>query len=382
MLVCASARANMAAPGMSGGEPTGGPVASKPTPLVVDHERLSFRCEEVERSARCSFEAAYRVRNPTGAREEVTGAFYGVSVADVRVTVDGAEALGDLPVELRRDLDRAVDRLDDITRPLPGGRANRSSAGFVIAVDPGASRDLVATGTMSPVSAYWGGSEEFTISGLLARHPVLSTKERSDTEYEFAYLLSPIRTWSGTPTIDVTIRYPSSWTLATESGPAMVSWTHGSESGTAVDSARLDASTAAHLAMHFGVPGTRLLNGGPFLGIGPRFSERGPRLRLGYEIGGPSWLAYALAGETNFEKDVTVIPSVEAMTPDIAVLIPSLAFGIGMPVQAKSGSPTLVGVRAQLALSFPFLSLVFPFDWYPASPSGGLHTAMLAQVSF
>jgi hypothetical protein len=62
----------------------------------------------------------------------------------------------------------------------------------------------------------------------------------------------------------------------------------------------------------------------------------------------------------------TFTKSREAATPDILVFIPSLGLGLGMPVQLRSGEPTLVGARVQLTLSFPVLSFVVPIDWFPA----------------
>jgi hypothetical protein len=54
-----------------------------------------------------------------------------------------------------------------------------------------------------------------------------------------------------------------------------------------------------------------------------------------------------------------------------------------VPVQLRSGAPTLVGARVELTVSFPVVSLVVPFDWFPAGAGNEqAQIALLAQASF
>jgi hypothetical protein len=107
------------------------------------------------------------------------------------------------------------------------------------------------------------------------------------------------------------------------------------------------------------------------------------RTRLGYEIAGPTAVIYSGAVETSFHGRTTLVPVVELATPDIIIIIPSLGLGAGVPVQLRSGEATLVGARVQLTVSFPVVSLVIPFDWFPGGAgSEQAQVALLAQASF
>ncbi|HKB49303.1 MAG TPA: hypothetical protein VKC57_16470, partial [Ktedonobacterales bacterium] len=118
--------------------------------------------------------------------------------------------------------------------------------------------------------------------------------------------------------------------------------------------------------------------GGPLFALGsPLGSRHELRLRAGVELGlGESLLAAAVV-ESNLGDRWTVVPLLDAATPEILV-IPSLGLGLGVPVQFLRGARTRVGGRIQLTASLPFVSLVVPFDVF----ADEVQTAMYGQVSF
>jgi hypothetical protein len=280
-----------------------------------------------------------------------------------------------------RELGKSFDDPGRESEP-PDRRPAMRRTGFVLAVDAGARADVTFAGTMSsvyadnPESGAYGG---FVIPALLTRHPFVSTRERRDSRYEFAYALFPIRSWAGAPLVDVTVRHPRAWDWSAEG----VAWTRSQKGREAIEHARVDPRALATLRFSFVVAGTPLLDGGPLLGIGGRLDAQELRTRIGWEAGMPGGsLLFSAAVETNFHSRATIVPLVEGALPFL-IFIPSIGLGAGVPVQLRADQNTQVGGRLLFTLSLPFLSLLIPLDFYPAAPSGdGFQTSMLGQVSF
>ncbi|MGD0524650.1 MAG: hypothetical protein ABSE49_05885 [Polyangiaceae bacterium] len=371
------ARANAPAPFVRSPENLGGAFVAGQTSLVVEHEDLSFRCDSL---APCSFRAVYHVLNPGDAREEVLGAFYGIAASDVTIRADGADARHELTAEQLAVCEAAVRALQPEGPRLDSLGSAVRRVGFTLAVAAHARAELVFEGGMNPMSTEFHGDQgEFVLDPHFTRHPWLSTPERGLTQAEYAYAVSPIRSWGGSPTIDVTLRVARGLEVVPPEGR----WTQSLEDGAFVARASLAARDVSVLRFFVGRGGTTLLNGGPFVGAGGRIGPAELRTRLGYEVAYPSYVLYSAAVETSFHGRTTLVPMVEAATPDILVIIPSLGLGAGVPVQLRAGEPALVGGRLQLTVSFPVISLVVPFDWFPGgSGSEQAQIAMLAQASF
>jgi hypothetical protein len=125
-------------------------------------------------------------------------------------------------------------------------------------------------------------------------------------------------------------------------------------------------------------------NGGPVVGLGPRIGRAELRTRLGYELGiGRSYIL-GLNADTNFSDYVTPALTIDAATPNVAFMIPSLSFGIGGTAEFRRDAATRFGIRTQFGISWPLLSVTFPIDVYPAPNSSGSHVegAFLTQLSF
>ncbi|HEX3345784.1 MAG TPA: hypothetical protein VHS09_14470 [Polyangiaceae bacterium] len=369
-----AALANAPAPYVRQPDRLGGAFVVAPTSLVVEREDLSFRCAT---ASSCTFQAAYHVVNPGDAREEVLGAFYGIAAHGVTIRADGVDARRELTAEQRVASDAAVTAIEPRVVSSYGEALRRT--GFTLAVEGHARAELVFEGVMEPVFQEVSfNREEFVIDAVLARHPWLSTESRDDERVEYAYALSPIRSWGGSPTIDVTVRLAGGLRWVPEAG-----WSVGVEDGGVVARRTLAARDASVLRFSAILPGTTLLNGGPFVAAGGRIGPAELRTRLGYEIAGPRAVLYSAAVETSFHGRTTLVPVIEAASPDLVIIIPSFGLGAGVPVQLRSGAPALVGVRGQLTVSFPVVSLVVPFDWFPGAAGGEqAQVAMLAQASF
>jgi hypothetical protein len=359
----------------------GGAWVADKTPLVVEREELGFTCQEVELVPSCRFQATYHVFNPTGAREQVLGAFYGVASEATSIRAGGVDVRRELTPEQLATIDASVRSLAREIDPNAKPEDTPVFAkAFALAVDAGARVDLVFEGPIAPTySERADPSEGFVIPALLTRHPYVSTRDRLDASYEYRYALFPVRSWAGAPLVDVTVRVPSSWRFD-PAGP----WSRASAGGETIARARLDPGAVATLRLPMTVPGRTVLDGGPIAGIGGRLDAKELRARFGWEAGltGGGIIA-SLAVETNFSTRATVVPLVDAALPSLLLFIPSLGAGLGVPVQWRSDGPTLVGGRLQLTMSFPFLSLLLPVDVYPAAPEGGsAQTALIVQASF
>ncbi len=368
----APAWANAAAP-LRAPDNEGGAFIAGPTTLVVEHEELSFRCGDGE----CTFEAVYHVWNPGDAREDVVGAFYGIETDRLTATANGVDARHPLTPDQLRTVDDAVAVFDTaVARDTTIARE-----GFALGVDAHARGTLVFSGRMRPVSGTRGDVTGDTgMPPLETRHPWLGTRARSDRTARYAYALSPIRRWAGSPSIDVTVRCSDarSW------GPGQDGWTVSHDDGGFVARrtiAARDASTLSFTVVES--QGTSVLHGGPYLGIGARLDAEGFRARFGYEAAAPWWVIWSASAETNFDGTTTLVPLGEVASPDVMVVVPSVGLGAGVPVQFRSGARTRVGVRMQLTVSFPVLSIVLPVDVFPGADSGQRwQVALFAQASF
>jgi hypothetical protein len=344
---------------------------AKQTSLVVEHEELTFTCGGDD----CRFVAVYHVLNPTDAREEVLGAFYGIEADQLTATADGADARRTPTDDQLRVIDDATAAID--TDVFAGGDVTRQ--GFWLGVEPHARATLVFSGRMRPVS-FGTRSDllgEFGFPPLSTRHPWLGTEGRRDVSDEYAYALSPIRSWAGSPSIDIRVRVPGARYWPSQEG----GWVLGEQDGDLVARRTVAAADASTLRFSVVRPGTTVLHGGPTIGVGTHFDGGRALGRLGYEAALPWWVIWSVSAETDFHT-TTVVPLGEVASPDIVLVFPSFGLGAGVPVQFRQGAGTYAGARAQLTISFPVVSLVLPLDVFPGAPSGVWQGGLFGQASF
>jgi len=200
----------------------------------------------------------------------------------------------------------------------------------ITGTEPGGSaRDLAPSDKRFVVSAHVQLPEYidgcFT-DGVIARHPYLASKPKGDQR------ILQIDT-TATPRV----KHPSSWDLV-------------------VDTRGATKSDPATTRLWFDTPDRLVTHGGPFLLVGAISGDGGGfHARGGWEAAiGPSWLVFALAGETDFHEAWNVALTAEAMNR--AWVLP-LTFGAGGGVVLANGDD--LGVRGQLSIALSAIRVLF-----------------------
>jgi len=330
---------------------------------VLD-ETLVIDCFEKDDVPYCEFEAKYTIRNPQESSDSFVAAFYGVRTESVQITVNGQPNSTPLDEKMTEELDEALRTLNvsansAVTYELHDllmGPLQRD--GFTVVADGGESLVVAVRGVMRPGANHYGSYE---IPVTVARHPFLGSTPTRDTQFTFEYLLSPIRSWSGNPTITLTVTHPKEWNLwlnglPEEVKPEMVNVRTTYQ-------ASLTADQAGTLQFTADLPRVEVLNGGAQLAIGGNVDDSGGvRGRAGYQFAIPVWVLYGLFVDSDFDDELSVTPVVTVASSAV-LIIPSFGLTLGVPVRIKPQVD--VGVRAQVDLSFPLLGVAFTFDTYP-----------------
>lgn len=370
-------------PAIAAAEPASGVWLSETSELEIEDAKILVKCTEVKRRAECNVTTTWIVHNPTSSSITTGGAFYGSNEATLTLDGKNVRADGSVPP--------ALDQLVDVNSGAsPGLHSSRSPnaprTGWSITVDAGARATLVQKGEAPPtrVSDRYGGSE-FVFPAYFARHPFLGGKTHSSHEVDFRWLAYPMRGWAGAKKVHVEVRWPNDWDFhrpMLDGAPAFDLADEGSEKVSKVEA---DGSKIGTLQLDFKVLGTTFAHGGPFLGVGGQFDPGEVRLRVGYEVAGPSWLAYQVAAETNAKDRFQFALVAEASTPNIVFLFPGLGIGAG-PIVGNGPKGAFGGARFQFTATWPFLSMVIPVDVLGPSLLTGTGTivvgSMLAQISF
>jgi hypothetical protein len=367
LAVSGPARANVAAREMPG-SPAGNVGVPHGTAIAVSRETLELRCAEPDGEPVCAFVASYFLENPDTRPAAALAAFWGKA--------DNVE----LEIAGRSGRILTDDELTTITRDFsaieapPAGLEQPHRVGIELALAPRERAVLVARGTLQ---MGWAGGRGYELEPVYARHHLVQPSAPRSTFVTASYFLAPIRSFRSAGPIDLVIRVPSHWnvalTLATRNGGLAA--VPLSDDGTA-RIASADANT-----LHLAFERSRGLHpGGPLFGIGGAFGESGGfRLRGGWEIAAPSWLFWSVTAETDASELFAVTPLLEAATDQI-LIIPSLGFGLGVPIRIEP--ETAVGARAQATLGVYKLGVVGSLDWFPEARSGASETivSLLAYV--
>ncbi|MBN8233188.1 hypothetical protein JYK02_37310 [Corallococcus macrosporus] len=317
-------------------------------------ETLDFDCAEAEQEAVCRFEARYRLRNGTSKAEVIDAAFLGVRTREVRVRFDEAS----LPVT---DAQAEADPV--------GPTAPVERFGFTLTLPPGREGDLVVRGLMQLEQRFLPSG--YVWPAVKARHALLSPDSRRTAHWDIDYLLGPIRTWAGNPTLHVTVRVPSSWEVGSSpdasarSLPVATDWRLRPEGGQVIAERTLTAESAPEwLNVTLTKPRPGWTPGGVQLGLGARLGDDSRFMaRLGYQLAAPESFLHSLSVETDFREQVVLTPLTQYATPQVAI-IPSLGLGVGVPVQVLPD--VRPGLRLLADLHFGPLGAALSWDHYPA----------------
>ncbi len=369
-----------------------GPMTTAPTVLEVDRERLDLRCSDGD-APRCTFRAAYEVRNPTSASQTDVAAFYGLRSESIEVRVAGV-SVGRALADAEQDaLDAAITRADAAPRfAFEQDRAAQvTRVGFDLTVQAGARTEVVVTGVIRLEPRFVPSG--YVWPAVQARHPWLH-RARPRRVFDLDYLLGPIRTWARVGPIDVTVEHPDGWTMegatlsadgVRDGGPgrAALPFAIDRSDGRTRARARTSADAGALLTLKMSHEGGWVHHGGPSLAVGGAVGPGGGfRTRVGYEFAAPGPLIYSLNADTDWTSRVIVTPMVELASPFL-FLIPSFAIGVGLPVQLAP--ETLVGARVEGSFNFGPLGFVTALDLFPSRLStaapGGSQVTLYARWS-
>jgi hypothetical protein len=366
-----AARANVAAVRRSPAVLTSPRTATR-TPLAVRDERLAISCREGEARPTCTFEARYAVTNPTAATESVVAAFYGVATSGVTIVVDGARADRALTTDEAAALDVVWPGAlrGDLRYSSPRGpRAERT--GFALTAAAGSAHTIVVTGTIEPVERSIPGG--YVVEAAEARHLALGSKARR-RGYDLDYLVSPIETWAGEPTIHLRVEIPAGWRL----GGSGYGWAPRALGERAVFERSLGArGRDSVLHLDFDLPMPVFRNGGVLLGAGGALGDRGGfRARLGYEVAAPAWMLYALVVDSDLSSSAVIAPMARVASP-LLLIVPSFSIGAGLPIQVRGGSR--VGVRIEADAHLASVGFVTTVDVFPGT-GGYTQVTLMGQI--
>ncbi len=355
----------------------GSPRGFERTSLQVLDEALALRCADQVASdgPACAFTARYDVRNPAATAETVVAAFYGVDTAGVTIRVDDRPATRALSPDEREALDGAAFLPPGLRRPqtrssLSGRTLDRVA--FELTAAPGSTHTIVVTGRVRLGERVIPGG--YSVAAVEARHLLLGGRPRR-RGHDLDYLVAPIRSWAGQPTIRLRIEYPAGWRLGASAA--------GEQPRAEGDRAIVELATHATeldpvLHLDFDEPAATFNNGGVLLGVGGALGDRGGlRARLGYEVAAPAWLFYALVLESDLSDGLLVAPTVRAASSQVLV-VPSLAVGLGLPIALAPERH--VGARVELDLHFLAVGFVTTIDWFPGK-GGFTQVALLGQLA-
>ncbi|NPC69895.1 hypothetical protein HPP05_09050 [Corallococcus exiguus] len=321
-------------------------------------EKLDFDCAEVEHEAVCRFEARYRLRNGTAEAEVIDAAFLGVRTREVSVRFDEEP----LPVTEGQGASMG---------PTPDSQVERF--GFTLTLSPGREGELVVRGLMQLEQRFLPSG--YVWPAVQSRHALLSPGPARDRHWDIDYLLGPIRTWAGNPTLHITVRVPSEWEVGSSPDasartlPVATGWRLRHEGVHGVAERTLTAESAPEwLNVTLTKPKPTWIPGGVQLGLGARLGD-GSRFmaRLGYQFAAPESFLHSVSVETDFREQLVLTPLTQYATPQV-LIIPSFGFGLGIPVQVLPEARP--GLRLLADLHFGPLGAALSWDHYPALREG------------
>ncbi|MCY1044554.1 hypothetical protein OV208_24770 [Corallococcus sp. bb12-1] len=327
-------------------------------------EKLDFDCAEAEQEAVCHFEARYRLRNGTPEAEVVDAAFLGLRTREVSVQFD------EEPLPVTEAQAASMGPTSD------SGRLAHSPAerfGFTLTLPPGREGELRVRGLMQLERRFLPSG--YVWPAIQSRHALLSPGPEQASHWDIDYLLGPIRTWAGNPTLHITVRVPSAWEVGSSPDasartlPVATGWRLRHEGEHVVAERRLTAASAPEwLNVTLTKRKPWWTSGGVQLGLGARLGDESRFMaRLGYQFATPESFLHSLSVETDFREQVVLTPLTQYATPQVAI-IPSFGLGLGIPVQVLPEARP--GLRLLADLHFGPLGAALSWDHYPALREG------------
>ena len=314
--------------------------AAAATVVAVESERIDLVCMpgEDENALLCELRVVWTLHNPTEAAASAAIVFNWPFDAPLTVRVGGGD-VGEPP----------------LVRPLS------------VLVAAGQSSEVELSATVRLTTPYLGTGSAIPTplsqhDALSARHPLLSTPWEIAARGMAWVRPDDLRFASVGPT-HVHVVLPPGWT-------AVDALHEASEDGQRVFVHQTPERNAPRvLGLHFsrGSRGEIVRHGGPFLGLGGTV-DQGIRFRVGYEIGWGEFVLTSISLDTDFQHQVVITPLVEIASWSM-IILPSMAIGVGVPIQAARGlmAPRSdVGIRFEASATLYAIGVVADLDVWPA----------------
>jgi hypothetical protein len=347
-------------------------------PVVVVSSELDVSCTpERARHTTCALEARYELENRSGAQVEAHLAIFDRGyVPEVMLEAESGPVLA--PTTLERGYGRLLRTKDDFELEEYFGEQSQARV-LTVSFRAGERRKLVVRGSAQPGAFYQVFGPGCEQEGILERHPIMGHGTRRHT-YGVDFFMAPGLHPDPASVLRVRVRRPRAW---------VVDMSHG---GTELHPiARPDGDFLEESATATFLPGetlvsigltverSRFFHGGPYVGIGWWFAPvPGPRLRVGYEVAAPAWLALSLGAESDFRKSLAFVPALEAMGNSWHTM-----YGVGVGVPTKLVPTPRAGGRAQASASYDAFVLRGVVDLYPGTSDRAhvLEGAVILQVA-
>lgn len=328
----------------------GGLTGTAGTPLEVRGETLDFNCRAVGEEPICRFVATYDVINPTTQPQTATVAFIGTRTHEVEVVESSKATYRVLSAEEAAPFLAEWNAAFDPKAPA-----------LEFTLEAGAATTITATGILIPGRLT---VPSYARDATVVRHPLLGARTSRPTTFDLDYLLSPLRSWAGSPRVSVSVTTPDTW-----GAPEVTVNDTGASTPRVVTGTDfvLESSVTERLSIRVTLPPPRLFAGGIMVGLGGSvLSPSEFMARIGGEFAAPGWLLWSLSNEIGPSR-LLFVPAAEAVVDSLLNVIPSFGFGLGVPVRVLP-SPA-VGGRVQVSLHWPWVGAVFALDVFPAQAS-------------
>jgi hypothetical protein len=330
-------------------EPSGRLRTAHSTPIELVSEELSFRCEpNGARELDCVLRVRWELRNPTGRAQEVGLLLNWEWGATHRASLTSDEELNSEEVPVAR-----------AARVRIGANETRE---VTLVVEQAAGE---------PHAEALGIPRGFqTFDPLHARHPLLAPRwELIRRGFEWA-TPSEMHFASVGPT-RIFVQGPAGWRAAATDGEGVRDAEGRSELVASADA----QDGVRPVFLERGFHNDIVRHGGPFLALGAAI-DKGFRARVGYELGISDLVLVQVALDTDFSSQLVAAALLEVASWS-AVILPSVSFGVGVPVQIRPD--VRPGLRLEASATLFAAAFVATLDLWPQS-DGGYTLTLLGRV--
>ncbi len=317
---------------------------------AVRSHRLLVDCRSAEQSKTCELTATLTLTLGIAEPAELPlqlSIGHNAQVIDLGAEVDGT------PVEASRLQDPALAGLELSAGNVDAAHAMRWASAVSLPLGPREVEVRVRATLQLEHRRY----TSWNVSPIDGRHLAFGSRPLAEQHFDI---------WYRTPFwmdehVDVEAHVPVAWKVG---GSEALGRGHSQPRPEVLSHDRSVPLTFVPRSLVLIRPAGVLTLGGPQVAVGYGFgAARGARVRLGYQLAAPERFLHSLSVETDLRGRWTVTP-LSQVASDWYLIVPSVGFGVGVPVQvAPEVRP---GVRVLADAHLGPLGLVINVDAYPA----------------